>query len=155
MKVLSNCTVTKLREYSQSFIREYEKEICLVNDYGHVIRTMKKGTKVLIHFAGEEITERQFNTRVNKANRLKDIERNKENESLAERNRIADRQLALWVSFIDSNPDKKERYLAKCNTMPSSKWRNYLRMKAARHINNESFAGLEVSAPDLKSALSK
>ena len=77
MKVLSNCTLTKLREYSQSYgaaetidipyIKEYENEIVLLNQYGEKIRTLKKGTKLLISYTGEEITDRQLVVRSNKA----------------------------------------------------------------------------------------
>ena len=57
MKILANATVTKLREYSQSygapetiefsFIKEFDKEIQLFNSFGAHLRTMRKGTKLL------------------------------------------------------------------------------------------------------------
>lgn len=76
MKILSNATITKLREYSQSysseetievsFIKEFENEIKLFNSFGAHLRTMRKGTKLLKSFSGVEITERTFKSRTKK-----------------------------------------------------------------------------------------
>lgn len=167
MKVLSNCILIKLREYSQSYgspetlnvpyIKEFANEIWLLNDCGEHVRTMKKGTKILISFTGKEINQRQLITRANKAilartnQRLATIEKNRIEQE--KRQEIANQQLNMWVKFLAENPQSKAKYLDKCNTMPSSKWRNYLKMKAAKHINNESFQGLEISVPELKAAL--
>ena len=76
MKILANATITKLREYSQSygseetknvdFIKEFDNEIQLFNYLGAHIRTMRKGTKLLKSFSGVEITERTFKCRTKK-----------------------------------------------------------------------------------------
>ena len=73
MKILSNATITKLREYSRSygseetievsFIIEFENEIQLFSSFGLHQRTMRKGTKLLKSFSGIEITERTFKSR--------------------------------------------------------------------------------------------
>lgn len=152
MKVLSNCTVTKLREYSQSYgspktlnvpyIKEFANEIWLLNDCGEHTRTMRKGTKVLISFKGTEITERQLKTRANKAiaertsQRLKAIEEQRQQES------IAAEQLTKWKMFLQANPDKKDYFKEKGKAMPSKKFENYLTMKFAKNCNNEIFAGI-------------
>ena len=83
MKILSNATVTKLREYSKSygapetieisFIKEFDNEIQLFNYLGAHLRTMRKGTKLLKSFSGVEITERTFKSRT-KNNLQKHIE---------------------------------------------------------------------------------
>jgi len=167
MKVLSNCSVTKLREYSQSYgspeilnvpyIKEFANEIWLCNECGEHTRTMKKGTKLLISFTGKEITQRQLTGRVNKAilqrtnKRLEDMAANQIAQEA--RQLIADQQAKLWAKFLADNPESKAKYIAKCESMSSSKWRNYLRMKAAKHINGESFQNIHVSAPQLKYAL--
>jgi hypothetical protein len=167
MKVLSNCSVTKLKEYGQSYgspeitpvpyIKEFEKEIWLCNDCGEHYRTMKKGTKLLISYSGKEITQRQLKGRTNKAVLKRSADRQvylaAEELKQQERQAIAAVQLQMWVKFLSENPESKEKYISKVNTMPSSKWRNYLKLKAARHINSESFHGLEISAPQLKEAL--
>lgn len=167
MKVLSNCTVTKLKEYSQSyggqetisvpFIKEMEGEIILLNECGEHFRTLRKFTKKLISFKGNEITERQFKIRTKKAiaQREKEREAMRDNEKLIreENNRKAAEQAEKWKVFLSENPNSANKYKEKCNTMPSSKWRNYLRMKAAKHINNENFTTLEISAPELKQIL--
>jgi hypothetical protein len=167
MKVLSNCSLTKLREYAQSygtqetipvpFIKEFQNEIWLLNDCGEHTRTMRKGTKVLIDFTGTEITERQLKTRANKAiaartnERLKAIEEQKQQEAINEA--IAADQLTKWKVFLQENPDKKEYFKEKSKVLKSSKFRNYLRLKAARHINNESFENLQIDAYEIKEAL--
>ena len=167
MKLLSNCSVTKLKEYSKcyggqetisvQFIEEMEGEIKLLNEYGEHIRTLRKFTKLLISFEGKEITERQFNILTKKAivKRLKEREaRQAEYELIREaKNRKAAEQGEKWKFFLSENPNSANKYKEKCNTMPSSKWRNYLRMKAAKHINNENFTTLEISAPELKQIL--
>ena len=167
MKVLSNCTVIKLREYSQSYgspetihspyIKELEKEIWLCNECGEPVRIMRKFTKVLISYTGKEITLRQLKIRTNKAillrtnKRLAEIELNKIAES--KRMAIAEKQASQWAEFLKNNPESKAKYISKCETMSSGKWRNYLRLKAAKHINRESFQHLEISVPQLKEAL--
>ena len=87
MKILANATITKLREYSQSygapetieitFIKEFNNEIQLFNSFGAHLRTMRKGTKLLISFAGTEITERTFKGRTKK-----NLQKHKENIKL-------------------------------------------------------------------------
>lgn len=167
MKVLSNCSLTKLREYRQSYgsqetlnvpyIKEFANEIWLCNECGEHTRTMKKGTKLLISFIGKEITQRQLIVRANKAilqrtnKRLAYMAANEIAQK--ERQLIADAQAAKWTDFLANNPESKAKYIAKCETMSSGKWRNYLRLKAAKHINGESFQHLEISAPQLKAAL--
>lgn len=169
MKVLSNCKLTKLREYSKSYgtketlnihyIKEFDKEIWLLNEYGNHIRTLRKNTKLLISFEGKEITLRQLATRAKKAELKRSIDTNerlakqKESESIymAE----SERQLALWENFINENPESKAKYIQKIKEKSSSKWRNYLRMKAAQHINNEQFNGMVLSPAQLKDILYK
>ena len=167
MKVLSKCTVVKLREHAQSYgspetiaapyIKEFSNEIWLLNECGEHIRTMRKGTKLLVNYSGKEITQRQLTGRANKAilqrtnKRLADMAANEIAQK--ERQLIADVQAAKWAEFLANNPERKAKYIDKCNTMSSGKWRNYLRLKAARHINGESFQNLEISAPQLKAAL--
>lgn len=169
MKVLFNCSIAKLREYRQaygtpetisaSFIKEFHNEIWLLNECGEHVRTMRKGTKLLISFSGIEITERQFLGRTKKAiekrtaKKIATIEENKIAQQ--ERQTIAAQQAAKWIEFLEANPESKAKYILKCKTMPSSKWRNYLRMKAAKHINNECFSTLEISAPELAEILHK
>jgi len=167
MKVLSNCQITKLREYSQSYgapetinipyIKVFGNEIHLLSNTGTLQRVMKIGTKLLIHFTGKEITEMQLKRRGNKAAKIAYEKRKAykiENaKQWAEVQKVAAEQLQKWNLFLSENPQSKAKYLNKANTMPSSKWRNYLRMKAAKHINGESFQNLQVSAPQLKYAL--
>lgn len=167
MKVLSNCTVEKLREYSKSYgspekisipyIQEFDKYILLLTECGQLIRHLNKGTKLLIDFKGQPITERQFKIRTKKSFELLQIEK-KQNQIKAdhlekERQSIVLDQSVLWADFLKNNPESKAKYILKVNTMPSSKWRNYLRMKAAKNINLEKFEGLEISAPELKNIL--
>jgi len=167
MKVLSNCSLTKLREYSQRYgapetitvpyIKVFEKEIHLLSTTGTLQRVMKLGTKLLIDFSGKEITERQLKTRGNKAAKMA-YEKRKADEienakQWAEIQKIAAEQQQQWIDFLAKNPQSKAKYIEKVNTLASSKWRNYLRMKAAKHINGESFQNLQVSAPQLKDAL--
>ena len=76
MKILANATITKLKEYSRSygseetievsFIKEFENEIQLFNSIGRHQRTMRKATKLLKSFSGDEITERTFKSRTKK-----------------------------------------------------------------------------------------
>ena len=169
MKVLSNCTVTKLREYSKSYgtketlnfayIKEFDKEIWLLNECGEHIRTLRKNTKLLLSFEGKEITLRQLNTRCKKAVFSRSIAIN---ERLAKQKEIEGifnaenkRQLILWGKFINENPESKAKYIQKIQEKSSSKWRNYLRMKAAKHINNEEFKGMVLSPSQLKDILYK
>ena len=163
MKVLTNCTVKKLREYAQSYgapeiisvpyINELDKEIWLLNECGEHTRTLRKNTKLLISFSGKEITLRQLTGKAKKSTLLRSEKRQQylsdQKVKQDERNVIADNQAQMWVKFLSDNPQSKAKYIEKVNTLSSSKWRNYLRMKAAKHINNGEFNGLEISAPKL------
>lgn len=167
MKILSKCKLIKLREYKKSYggietispayILDKGREIHILDNFGKHSRTMKVGTKLLISFSGEEITERQLKLRTKKAIKIRDENRAKqtiidqENQDVI--NAIAASQAIQWAEFLIKNPESKAKYLAKMGIMPSKKWRNYLRMKAAKHINNENFTSLEISAPRLRQIL--
>lgn len=165
--IYANATVTKLKENSMSygkpetvnyaFVISSEKEINCYSAEGNHLRTFRKGTKLLINYTGTIITRRAYDMRVKKNAILAkkaQLEREaKQAEEMAIRQEIAKNQLSAWVKFLSENPEKRAKYIGKVNSMPSSKWRNLLKMKAAKYINNESFEGLEVSAPELKSAL--
>lgn len=167
MKTLANATVTKLKEYSQSygqpetikvpFINVLANEIHLLNEFGKVTRIMRKGTKLLIDYNGTEISERAFKIRTNKASLVaKEAAAiaEKEQEQRAAANQIiTEKQLSDWIEFIKANPDKVAQLKEKISTMPSSKWRNLLRMKAAKYINLGKFDTLMLSAPQLKSTI--
>lgn len=167
MKILTKTSVTKRVEYSQSyggaetiecaFIKEFDKEIQMVSQTGNHIRTFKKGTKLLISFKGVEITERQFSLRVKKAKKVAEssalIQNKINSDKLAERNAAAAMQLGAWKQLLIENPDKAAKYISKMANMASSKWRNLLRLKAAKHVNNGPFEGLEVTASELRDVL--
>lgn len=166
-KILANCQLTKLKEYSQSyggpetidysFIKEFNNEIrCFWSDGSH-IRTFKKGTKLLISFKGTEISEKAFKIRVNKAIKANEA-RQTENARLNEINinrikAIEAIQLAKWNEFLTNNPEKIQKYKDKQTALPSSKWRNLLRLKFSKHCNNDTFDGMEVSAAQLRDVL--
>lgn len=75
-EIFANCKVVKLREYRLSygapeiieapFIKEFDKEIHLINANGGVIRVMRKFTKLLKSFEGSKITERTYKLRTAK-----------------------------------------------------------------------------------------
>lgn len=169
MKILANATVTKLREYSQSYgapetinvayIKELDKEIQLFNFLGIHQRTMKKGTKLLISFAGTEIIERTFKTRTNKAMKAHkeriDIERLEDEAKFKENQKLSSEQLISWSELLKNNPEKFVKYSVKINQMNNSKMRNYLKMKFAKHCNNENFQNIAVNGGQLRNELLK
>lgn len=167
MKILANAKITKLKEYSQSYggpetievsyLKVYNKEIYFVSSAGSVGRMIRIGTKLLISFTGTEISERTFNLRTKKADKankeriaLLEAERNAE---ILKNKEIAAVQLEAWKLFLTENPQKIVKYLDKVNSLPSSKWRNLLRMKAAKHVCDGQFNSLVASAPELVDVL--
>jgi hypothetical protein len=79
LNIYANGSVSKLKEYSQSYgnevvefegcyIFEYQNEIKIFDLFGRLLRTMKKGTKVLKSFTGTLISERTFKMRTKKFN---------------------------------------------------------------------------------------
>ena len=108
MKIFANATVTKLREYSQSygsketkkvdFIKEFDNEIQLFNYLGAHIRTMRKGTKLLKSFSGVEITERTFKSRTKK-----NLQKHRENIKLIKEAALkkANDEKNLIISYAD------------------------------------------------------
>lgn len=69
------------------------------------------------------------------------------NQSEYEANRLA--QINKFSQIM--NKERATRYLSKVQAMSSHKWRNWLRMKAAKHINDGKFDGMVLSAPELLS----
>lgn len=127
MQIYSNCAVEKLREYSKCygkpevievpFIKEDSGSIYLYNNCGRLTRTMRKGTKLLISWKGEEITERAYKGRVKKALTEEAIEKEaqrqrdnlifleaqkKEAETIAAFEKCKDRFAKKW---LESNPN--------------------------------------------------
>lgn len=169
--ILSNCSVIKLREYSQSYgqpetikvpyIKVYDKEIILLTESGSHYRTMRKGTKLLVDYSGIQITERAFKMRTNKVKKANEakakLQAEQDRLKKEANNRAANKFIYLWENMLQENPERCKRYLAETKTRPSNSsrsgnWRNWLRMKAAKHINNGHF-DLPVSAPDLLNSL--
>lgn len=167
MKILSNVTIKKRKEYSQSyggvetiqvpFLKDFGGEVQLLDACGCHVRIMRTGTKLLIEFKGTEITERTFNGRTKKNQELAKTAREKSTaEREAQINRIqqiADAQLEKWASFLAANPEKVTKYTNIINTLSSTKWRSILKMKAAKHINEGKFDSLEVSPAQLRDVL--
>lgn len=163
LSIFSNATIVKLKEYRKSYgspesivypyIKEFNNEIHLFNSSGNHLRTLRKGTKLLISYTGTLITERAFKLRVNKAIALKDLKNFKSKSrgytSILRRFEFSARQAELWTNFLIENPEKVIKYKSKVASMPSSKWRNLLRLKAAKHFNGGQFTGLEISANEL------
>lgn len=159
MKILSNASVTKLKELYKSyggvetievpFIRVNSDSIDLLSSEGYHVRSMRIGTKLLIDFKGIEISEKAFARRIIKAIKVADALKVERQLDIARIRSISHSQAMLWETFLMSNPGKIAKYLSKSNKMQASKWRNLLRMKAAKYINDGSFNGLEVSAYDL------
>lgn len=164
MKILRNVTIEKLREYRQSygnkelvnypFVLVFEKNISLLDKYGNHVRTMIIGTKLLISFSGSEISERSFKILTNKAKKeafklseIAVIEQKKKIEATLE---IVAKQKADLYYFFQNNPEKIDKFKKAIESMSSSKWRNKLRMLAAKYINNEKFDGMELSAVDIR-----
>lgn len=166
-KILAKATVTKLKEYSRSrgaaetvnysFIKDYPNEIWLCSSEGNHIRTLRKGTKLLLNYSGTEISKRAYNTRINKATKLREIKSLKTHSKhlvvVLKNAELSARQMDAWNNFLKQNPEKITKYIQKCNSMPSSKWRNLIRMKFAKHCNNGVFSEVYISAPELYTAL--
>lgn len=171
-KILANCELKKLKEYSRSyggietlsiaFIKERGGEITTHSATGLHLRTFRKGTKLLIDFRGEPISERQFVLRTNKAKASAKIESDKKAAEQAildaERAKIAAEQSEAWAQYLCAHPEKAERYKSKVKNSPSNSsrsgnWRNWLRMKAAKKIAGEKFSELVLSASGLRDIL--
>jgi len=171
LMIYANCEVTKLREYSRSYggaeaikvpyIKSFENEIHLCNPYGKTYRVMRKRTKVLIHWDGEVITERTFKVRCKRADEILKKEREQEKAERARQAAIMSEKakefLTLWRNLLIQHPEKVAKYKAKIENSPSNSsrsgnWRNWLRMKAAKHINNGQF-DLPVGAPELRDVI--
>ena len=170
--ILKNAQITKLKEYSRSYggietievpyVIEHYNSIDLVNNVGVVVRTMRKGTKVLISFKGTACSETAMKRAVNKAKKDAATERKAREAheaSVQAANRIiADKQLEAWRTMLQENTERLARYKAEIQGRPSNSsrsgnWRNWIRLKAAKHINNGKFEGLLCSAPELAEVL--
>ena len=71
------------------------------------------------------------------------------NELEVKRSReISAKQLDAFKAIL--TPGRVNKYRAKLAELNNSKGRNYLMMKAAKHVNGGKFEGLHVSSGDLK-----
>ena len=69
-------------------------------------------------------------------------------------------QAEVWRRMLITNPERLERYHTKISTSPSNgarsgNWRNWIRMKAAKHISGENFGELALSAPELRDIINE
>lgn len=157
MEILANVTVKKLREYSRaygkpeevnySFAKVLPKEIRLYTERGTHLRTLRRGTKLLIDFSGTPISERTFNMRIKKNKEAITVE-----QPLITTHSV-NNQIELWEKFLRDNPDKVVKYAGKIEHMNTRKGEDYLKLKAAKYINNGKFKGFTVSTGDLRSIL--
>ena len=160
--ILKNATIVKLREYSRAYgkpetitsayLFETDKHITTVDEIGREVRTFRKGTRLLISFSGDTIGGDDFISEVEEAKATKKAQALAQlaaNELEVKRSReIAAKQLGAFKAIL--TPERVNKYRAKLAELNNSKGRNYLMMKAAKHVNGGIFEGLHVSSGDLK-----
>ena len=116
------------------------------------MRTFRKGTRLLISFSGDTIGGDDFISEVEEAKETKQSQASAQlaaNELEIKRRRdIAAKQLGAFKAIL--TPERVNKYRAKLAELNNSKGRNYLMMKAAKHVNGGKFEGLHVSSGDLK-----
>ena len=163
-RVLANVEITKLREYSQSygsketiivpFVKEYEKEIVIINQFGDYIRSMKKGTKLLIGFKGTEISERAFKMRTKKATDERNFEREIakiEQEIMYIANGfLRQDQERDFVKVLKANPELAEKIKTRIDTTPSKNWRNWVKLQAVKALDLKTFDELRLDPRGIK-----
>lgn len=141
-RILANCKIVKLREYSKSygapetievpFLLVFEKEIHLKKETGITYRVMRKGTRLLQSFTGTEISEKAFKLRTNKAKKLEEIENQKRDEAqrIADENRILNQnQIKSEIAYYFTD-EKIEEIKEKLSHKNSKQTKNYLKMKS-------------------------
>lgn len=160
--ILKNAKVVKLREYSRAYgkpetitsayLFETDKHITTVDEIGREVRTFRKGTRLLISFSGDTISGDDFIREVEEAKNTIQAQTEAQrvaNELEIKRNReIAAKQLEAFKAIL--TPERVNKYRAKLAELNNSKGRNYLMMKAAKHVNGGKFDGLHVSTGELK-----
>jgi len=164
MKIYAFAQVEKLREYRKSYgspevievfyIIENENSIELLNERGSIIRTMRKGTKVLINWSGKEITERTLKGRTKKA--TKDFETRRaesmeiQRKERSERLEAENKQAEMLRNYFNLFPSKLEKFKRTIEVMSSKKWRAKVKLLAVRGINDEKFEGFLLSPSRIK-----
>lgn len=152
-KILANCTVTKLKELSKSYgkpeeikvpyIFEHSDKIELTNVCGYNIRTMKKGTKLLISYTGTEISKRAFKIRTNKA--AKELEeRNKQRQAEQQAEMEANELLKQEQAEILRNEFLKNtaflnQITHRIETESNKHWRGWVKMKVCGKLFDGQF----------------
>lgn len=164
MKILSNCELSKLKEYAKSygntevlnipFIHEYENTIICYNKTGKHLRTFKKGTKLLVSFKGKEISQRSYKMRINKAIKAENIEAKEKLEKVflietISQKKHLEQSEALKNIFINDS-----LFLSKIKNMiselSSQKWRKKVKLKVCQKIANEKFNKLFLTPTDIR-----
>ena len=160
--IFKNAKVVKLREYSRAYgkpetitsayLFETDKQITTIDEIGREVRTFRKGTRLLISFSGDTISGDDFIREVEEAKNTIQAQTEAQrvaNELEIKRNReIAAKQLEAFKAIMTH--ERVNKYRAKLAELNNSKGRNYLMMKAAKHVNGGSFDGLHVSTGELK-----
>ena len=160
--IFKNATIVKLREYSRAYgkpetikaayIAETDKQITILDESGRNVRTLRKGTRLLISFSGEAINADDFKREVeeakNKMQAKAKAQRAADDIEIERRRDISAKQLGAFKAIL--TPERVNKYRAKLAKLNNSKGRNYLMMEAAKHVNGGKFEGLHVSSGDLK-----
>lgn len=145
---LADCEVIKLKEYSMSyggaeairvpFIRDYGNEIMLMNEEGKPIRIMRTGTKLLVSYSGNEITERAFKQRTNKAAKIKEANRLIQQERERAIKEEMEKKLAEQEAILKSTFEADKEFLAKIqdriNNHSGKNWRGWIKMKVCAKV---------------------
>ena len=152
-RILANCTVTKLKELSKSygkpeeikvpFIFEYADKIEIMNVCGCNIRTLKKGTKLLISYTGTEISEKAYNLRINKASKEL-AERNREREAAQQAQQgqieaLKQGQTEILRNEFLKNTDFLNQITHRIETESNKHWRGWVKMKVCAKLFDGQF----------------
>ena len=126
MKHYSNIIVTKLKEYSRSYggkeavkyayAVETDKEWLFYSESGVYIRTMRKGTKVLIDVQGDAMSEEAFNERMKELSDQRDQRRIQVQHEQEQANKLAIELRDKRIEYIKGRvtPAKASEWVERC-----------------------------------------
>lgn len=168
-RILANVKLQKLKEYSRSyggvetidvdFIHEYENEIVLFDCFGNHIRTMKKGTKLLVSFTGTPISERAYKIRVTKAKKrfeaAKEARQKEAQKKQAVQKALIFQQSSQLLAEFTKNKGFHSKLKNKIETSSSKNWRPWVKMKVCQKIANENFKDLHLSPAIIRDLIYK
>ena len=115
---------------------------------------MRTGTKLLVSYSGNEITERAFKQRTNKAAKIKEANRLIQQEIERAIKEEMEKKLAEQEAILKSTFEADKEFLAKIqdriNNHSGKDWRGWIKMKVCAKVFGGKFENMKLPSTSIR-----